>query len=107
MRILVVEDDPKTASFLVQGLKQAGFGADHAADGVEGLAMAADRAYAAAVVDIMLPKMDGLGMVERLRSDGKKIPVIFLSAKRSVDDRIRGLRGGGDDYLTKPFSFSD
>ncbi len=107
MKLLVVEDDARTAALLVRGLQQAGYSVDHAVDGIEGLAMANDRAYAVAVVDIMLPGMDGLAMVERLREQGKKVPVIFLSAKRSLDDRIRGLRGGGDDYLTKPFSFSE
>lgn len=107
MRILVVEDDPKIASFVVQGLKQSGFAVDHVRDGDEAHAMASAIPYDAAVVDIMLPGMDGLGLVQRLRRAGVRTPVIFLSAKASVDDRVRGLQAGGDDYLTKPFAFSE
>jgi DNA-binding response OmpR family regulator len=107
MRILVVEDDKKIASFLLKGLKQAGFAVDHAGDGDEGLALALATPYDAAVVDIMLPRRDGLSLVQELR--GRKIhtPVLILSAKASVDDRVRGLQSGGDDYLVKPFSFSE
>lgn len=107
MRILVVEDDNKIATFVVKGLKQTGYAVDHCADGEEALAYAATTPYDAAVVDIMLPKLDGLSLVQRMR--GKKIttPVIFLSAKASVDDRVKGLQAGGDDYLTKPFAFSE
>lgn len=107
MRILVVEDDEKIASFLVKGLRQAGFAVDHARDGQTGLKRAAGEPYAAAVIDVMLPGLDGLSLVERLRGQSISLPVLILSAKRSVDDRIRGLRAGGDDYLTKPFSFSE
>ncbi len=107
MRILVVEDDPKIASFVVKGLRQNGFAADHFPDGDEAFATAATIAYDAAVVDVMLPGMDGLSLVQRLRKTGSRTPVIFLSAKASVDDRIRGLQAGGDDYLTKPFAFSE
>jgi two-component system OmpR family response regulator len=107
MRVLVVEDDPKIASFIVNGLKQAGFAVDHCADGDEGLAMARSVAYDAAVLDRMLPKLDGLALVQKLRSDGSKLPVLILSAKASVDDRVAGLQAGGDDYLTKPFAFSE
>ncbi len=107
MRILVVEDDPKIASFVVKGLKQSGFAVDHSPDGDEAQALAGAVAYDAAVVDIMLPGQDGLALVQRLRKQGVRVPVIFLSAKASVDDRIRGLQAGGDDYLTKPFAFSE
>src|SRR5437667_11667391 len=107
MRILVVEDDKKIASFIVNGLKQNGFAVDRCADGEEALLLAQTTAYDLAIVDVMLPKMDGLEMVQKLRKSGKRLPVIFLSAKASVDDRIKGLRAGGDDYLTKPFAFSE
>lgn len=105
MRILVVEDDKKIASFVVKGLTQAGFAVDHVSDGETGLKRALSVEYDAAIVDIMLPQLDGLGMIARLREKKILTPVIVLSAKRSVDDRVKGLHGGGDDYLTKPFSF--
>ena len=107
MRILVIEDDLKISSFIVKGLKQAGFAVDHAVDGEEGLYLALNEPYDAAIIDIMLPKCDGLSVIEELRRQKKNTPVIILSAKRSVDDRIKGLQTGGDDYLTKPFSFSE
>jgi two-component system OmpR family response regulator len=107
MRVLVLEDDSKIASFIVNGLKQAGFAVDHCADGVEGLAMARSVSYDVAVLDLMLPKLDGLSLLKRLRADGSKLPVLILSAKASVDDRVAGLQAGGDDYLTKPFAFSE
>ena len=105
MRILVVEDDKKIASFVTKGLKEAGFAVDHADNGDEGLQRALNHSYDAAVIDVMLPKLDGLSIIERLRSEKIVTPVLILSAKRSVDDRVRGLYTGGDDYLTKPFSF--
>jgi len=107
MRVLVVEDDDKIASFVVRGLKQAGYAVDHAPDGEAGLAMAECTDYDAAVVDIMLPKLDGLSLVKRLRAARSPIPVLFLSARTSVDDRVKGLQSGGDDYMTKPFAFSE
>lgn len=107
MRVLVVEDDAKIASFVVRGLKQAGYAADHASDGETGLALAESTDYDAAVVDVMLPLLDGISLVRRLRAARRPIPVLFLSAKSSVDDRVRGLQAGGDDYLTKPFAFSE
>lgn len=107
MKILIVEDDPKISSFVVQGFKQAGFQIDHASDGDEGLRYLSSFEYDAAVVDLMLPKKDGMSMIEEMRSHKIMAPVIILSAKRSVDDRVRGLEGGGDDYLTKPFAFSE
>ena len=107
MRILVVEDDEKIASFIVKGLKQAGFAVDRANDGEDGLDLATTAPYDAAVVDIMVPRVDGLTLIEELRRRKITTPVIILSAKRSVDDRVRGLQVGGDDYLTKPFAFSE
>ncbi|MBI4324555.1 MAG: response regulator transcription factor [Chloroflexi bacterium] len=107
MRILVVEDDRKIASFLVQGLKQSGFAVDHCADGEEALIMARTIAYDGAILDLMLPKLDGLSLLQTLRKENIRVPVIILSAKASVDDRIKGLQAGGDDYLTKPFAFSE
>ena len=107
MRVLVVEDDSKIASFVVNGLKQNGFAADHASDGENGLALAQAVTYDAAVLDIMLPKLDGLSLLRQLRQLKILTPVLILSAKASVDDRVKGLQAGGDDYLTKPFAFSE
>ena len=107
MRVLVVEDDAKIASFVVNGLKQSGFAVDRCADGDEAHVLAGTTTYDAAVVDIMLPKLDGLNLVQKLRKEGVRVPIIFLSARASVDDRIKGLQSGGDDYLTKPFAFSE
>jgi len=107
MRILVVEDDKKIASFVVHGLKQSGFAVDHCPDGEEALSMARSVQYDAAVVDIMLPKLDGLSLVQTLRREKIHVPVLILSAKATVDDRVKGLQAGGDDYLVKPFAFSE
>jgi two-component system OmpR family response regulator len=107
MRILVVEDDKKIASFVAKGLKEAGYAVDVAQDGLDGLDLGLSGVYDAAVVDIMLPGLDGLTLIERLRAKKNNTPVIILSAKRTVDDRVKGLQAGGDDYLTKPFSFSE
>ena len=107
MRLLVVEDDEKIASFIVKGLKQNSYAVDHRADGVEGLALALTVDYDAAVVDIMLPKLDGLSLVQQMRAKKIHLPVLILSAKASVEDRVRGLQAGADDYLTKPFAFSE
>ena len=107
MRILVVEDDKKIASFVAKGLKEAGYAVDVAQDGPDGLDLGLSAVYDAAVVDIMLPGIDGLTLIERLRAKKNNTPVIILSAKRTVDDRVKGLQAGGDDYLTKPFSFSE
>jgi len=107
MRILVVEDDKKIASFLVKGLKQSGFAVDHCADGEQGLLLAGTVPYDAAVVDVMLPKLDGLSLLRQLRAQGVRLPIIILSARATVDDRVQGLQAGGDDYLTKPFAFSE
>ena len=105
MRVLVVEDDTKIAGFVSAGLKQAGFAVDLAADGDEGLQLALTESYDTAVVDIMLPRLDGLSLIEELRQRKVNTPVLILSAKRTVDDRVTGLQKGGDDYLTKPFAF--
>jgi two-component system OmpR family response regulator len=107
MRILLVEDDVKIASFIVKGLKAAGYAVDHARDGEEGLHMALTEPYDTAIIDIMLPKRDGLSLIEKLRKEKVRTPVIILSAKGSIDDRVKGLQTGGDDYLTKPFAFSE
>lgn len=107
VKILLVEDDELTAAFIIKGLKQAGFVVEHAPDGESGLSLAIAEEYAAAVVDIMLPRLDGLSLVEQLRHRKVLTPVIFLSAKGTVDDRIKGLQSGGDDYLPKPFAFSE
>lgn len=107
MRVLIVEDDRKIASFVVKGLKQSGYAVDHASNGEEGLTSAQSFSYDAAIVDVMLPGLDGLGLIQQLRARGKHVPVLILSAKASVDDRVRGLQAGGDDYLTKPFAFSE
>ena len=107
MRILVVEDDSKIASFVVNGLKQNGYAVDWARDGEAGFDQALTIAYDAAVLDLMLPKMDGLQVLAELRKKKLLTPVLILSAKASVDDRVKGLQAGGDDYLTKPFVFSE
>ena len=107
MRILVIEDDDKIGSFLRKGLREAGFTVDLAVNGKSGLSLFLDNAYDAAVVDLMLPAPDGLTIIETIRKRGIRTPVLILSAKRTVDDRIRGLQQGGDDYLVKPFSFGE
>jgi two-component system OmpR family response regulator len=107
MRLLVVEDDSKIASFIVKGFKQSGFAVDHYADGSEGLTYALSEPYAAAIIDIMLPGMDGLELVQEMRKKKIMTPVLILSAKGTVDDRVKGLRSGSDDYLPKPFAFDE
>ena len=105
MRILVVEDDLEAQRYLVNGLKEAGHVVDDAEDGEIGLSLSLSRPYDVAIVDRMLPKMDGLKLVEELRQHGNVTPVLFLSALSEVDDRVKGLKAGGDDYLTKPYAF--
>ncbi len=107
MRILVVEDDAKIASFLVKGLKQNGFAVDAASDGEEALALCASVDYDALILDIMLPKLDGIAVIRRMRHEKRLVPVLLLSAMASVDNRVAGLQAGADDYLTKPFAFSE
>jgi two-component system, OmpR family, response regulator len=107
MRALIVEDDATIAEFVARGLREAGFAVDLAADGEEGLAQALKGQHDVAVVDLMLPKRDGLAVIDELRRRGRNTPVLILSARRSVDDRVRGLQAGGDDYLTKPFAFAE
>ncbi len=107
MRVLLVEDDVKIASFILRGLREEGYAVDHAEEGETGLHLATSEPYDAAIVDLMLPKLDGLALIEKMRKSGHSTPVLILSAKRSVDERVRGLQAGGDDYLTKPFAFSE
>ena len=107
MRILLVEDDVKIASFIMKGLKSEGYAVDHAPDGGIGLDLALTEPYDAAIIDIMLPVRDGLSLIETMRKEKIRTPVIILSAKGSIDDRVKGLQTGGDDYLTKPFAFSE
>ena len=107
MRALVVEDDATIADFVAQGLREASFAVDEAPDGEAGLAAARQQPYDVAIVDVMLPKRDGLSLIEELRRGGVTTPVLILSARRSVDDRVRGLQAGGDDYLTKPFACAE
>ena len=107
MRLLLVEDDAKVAGFVRKGLTEEGFVVDHAGDGASGLALASSAAYDAAVIDVMLPGMDGLALIDELRRRRIQLPVIILSARRSVAERVEGLDAGDDDYLTKPFAFSE
>jgi two-component system OmpR family response regulator len=107
MRVLIVEDDEQIASFVVKGLKQAGFAVDHVADGEDGLHMAEVNPYDVMIIDIMLPKRDGFSVIESLRSRGNTTPILVLSARGSLDDKLQGFQSGSDDYLTKPFSFSE
>ena len=107
MRLLIVEDDATIADFVAKGLTESGFAVDVAADGMRGLEFATSANYDAAIVDVMLPELDGLTLIDRMRARGVRTPVLILSARRTVDDRVRGLQAGGDDYLTKPFAFAE
>ena len=107
MKILVVEDEAETDLYLLKALKEAGHSADHAGDGDEGYVMASSQSYDALIVDRMLPKRDGLSMIKLLKQEGLTSPILILSALGDVDDRVKGLREGGDDYLTKPYAFSE
>ena len=107
MRILLIEDDQTIASFICKGMKEAGFVIDHAVDGIDGLDLGLNGSYDIGIIDLMLPNLDGLSIIERMREHKIKMPVIILTAKRSIDDRVAGLQRGGDDYITKPFSFSE
>ena len=107
MRLLLIEDDVKIVAFVTKGLRQAGFAVDHAANGEEGLNMALAEPYDCLLVDVMLPKLEGLEVIRELRSRKVNVPVLILSAKRSVEDRVRGLYSGSDDYLAKLLAFSE
>jgi DNA-binding response OmpR family regulator len=107
MRALIVEDDATIADFVARGLRQAGFAVDVAADGEEALERTRQQVYDVAIVDLMLPKRDGLSVIDEMRRHGIGTPVLILSARRTVDDRVKGLQAGGDDYLTKPFAFAE
>src|SRR5215218_3797969 len=107
MRILIIEDDRDAADYIVRAFRETGHVADHAADGEEGLAMALDGDYDVLIVDRMLPKRDGLSVIGTLREKGNHTPALILSALGQVDDRVKGLRAGGDDYLPKPYSFTE
>jgi two-component system, OmpR family, response regulator len=107
MRILLVEDDAKIASFILSGLKQSGYAVCHRGDGLSAFTAASSECFDLLIVDIMIPGIDGLSLIEQLRKCNNDTPVIILSAKQSVDDRVRGLKIGGDDYITKPFAFAE
>jgi two-component system OmpR family response regulator len=107
MKTLVIEDDREAARYLVKGLKESGYAVDHCEDGLDGLMMALGEPYDVLIVDRMLPGLDGLSVVARLRQEGQSVPVLILSALSDVDERVRGLRAGGDDYLTKPYAFTE
>jgi two-component system, OmpR family, response regulator len=107
MRVLLIEDDAETASYLQKALRESGHMAEHEADGEAGLAAARSAGYDVLVVDRMLPRLDGLAIIETLRAEANRTPVLILSALGAVDDRVKGLRAGGDDYLTKPFAFTE
>ncbi len=107
MHVLVIEDDSQISSYVAKGLKEAGFAVDTVSTGDEGYHMATATDYDALIVDIMLPGMDGIALIEKLRGQGVSTPVLILSAKSSLDDKIKGFQSGGDDYITKPFSFSE
>lgn len=107
MRVLVAEDDEVIADFVSQGLREAGYAVDVAATGTGALKKALEGGYDAAVMDVMLPELDGLSVIEQLRAKRRQMPVLILSARHTVDDRVKGLQAGGDDYLTKPFAFAE
>ena len=107
MRILVIEDDADTAAYMVKGLKESGYVVDHAADGRDGMFHAMSGNYDALIVDRMLPHVDGLSIIQGIRAAGVTTPALILSALGAVDDRVKGLKAGGDDYLTKPYAFSE
>ncbi len=107
MKILLIEDDQAIAGFVGNGLRQAGYNVDVTGDGTAGLDLALNDEYDLGIFDLMLPGLDGMSIIERVREHNRRFPIIILSARRAVDDRVRGLQRGGDDYLTKPFSFSE
>ena len=103
----MVEDDATIADFVSKGLAESGYAVDVATDGERGVELALKGGYDAAIVDVMLPRLDGLALIDRIRARGVGTPVLILSARRTVDDRVKGLQAGGDDYLTKPFAFAE
>lgn len=107
MRILIIEDDTSVASYITKGMKESGYNVDHADNGKDGLFLATTEKYDVMIVDRMLPELDGLKIIQTLRATDNDTPVIILSALSEVDDRVKGLRAGGDDYLTKPFAFKE
>ncbi|HHY49269.1 MAG TPA: response regulator, partial [Alphaproteobacteria bacterium] len=107
MRILIVEDEPKTGDYLRQGLGEAGYTVDLARDGLEGLHRARSEEYDLVVLDVMMPGLDGWHVLREIRRSGRQMPVLFLTARDQVDDRVKGLELGADDYLVKPFAFSE
>lgn len=107
MKILLIEDDQVIADFIMKGMDQAGYMIDHQTNGRFGLQAALNQSYDIAIIDVMLPQMDGLSIIQQIRNRRINLPIVILSARRSVDDRIRGLQHGGDDYLIKPFSFGE
>ena len=107
MRILIIEDDQQAAQFMIKGLKESGHSVEHATDGKQGLLIAASGEFDAMIIDRMLPGMDGLAIIRTLRASGVTAPVLVLSAMGEVDDRVEGLKAGGDDYLTKPYAFAE
>ncbi|HQW38826.1 MAG TPA: response regulator, partial [Usitatibacteraceae bacterium] len=107
MKILVVEDEPKTGDYLRQGLAEAGFVVDLARNGPDGLHLASSEDYDLVILDVMLPGLDGWGVIRALRKEGRMMPVLFLTARSQVEDRVKGLELGADDYLVKPFAFSE
>jgi two-component system, OmpR family, response regulator len=107
MRLLLIEDDEEAAHFVLKGLRESGYTVDHSADGRDGLFRATENDYDVVITDRMLPHVDGLAIVQLLRQQGRTTPVLVLSARGTVDDRVKGLRAGGDDYLTKPFAFAE
>ena len=107
MRVLVVEDSNKIRQYVAKALKRSGYAVDTAADGEEGLELAQLNPYDAVVLDIMLPGLDGFSLLQQIRSDGRDTPVLFLTARDTVDDRVRGLKAGADDYLVKPFALQE
>lgn len=107
MRILIIEDEDKTASFLAKGLSESGYMVDRTENGEHGLMLALDLVYDLVILDVMLPALDGWSVLKELRRRGRQVPVLFLTARDAVDDRVRGLESGADDYLVKPFAFSE
>ncbi|MBA3640253.1 MAG: response regulator transcription factor [Acidobacteria bacterium] len=107
MRALIIEDDPVIADFIGRGLREAGFVIEHAGDGQAGLGLATTEQFDVAVIDLMLPRLDGLSVIQSMRRQSVRTPVLILSARHTVDDRVKGLEAGGDDYLTKPFAFAE